>query len=91
MATNRECQVSPHSVRITDEVHGETTDQTVDIFEREQSFYKTVMPDIVARFPRLKIVSLTQRTLNVELQEAWSLLGPRILTTCGLGVWGVGW
>ena len=25
-------------------VHGESTDQSVDVFEREQSFYETVMP-----------------------------------------------
>mmetsp|Transcript_4809 Transcript_4809/g.8299 ORF Transcript_4809/g.8299 Transcript_4809/m.8299 type:complete len:350 (+) Transcript_4809:68-1117(+) len=37
-------------------VHGESTDQKVDVFEREQSFYRTVMPDIVARFPKLKVV-----------------------------------
>lgn len=37
-------------------VHGESTDQAVDIFGREQSFYETVMPMIISRFPRLRIV-----------------------------------
>lgn len=37
-------------------VHGESTDQSVDVFEREQSFYETVMPGIVARCPKLRIV-----------------------------------
>jgi dihydroorotase len=37
-------------------VHGESTDQTVDVFEREQHFYANVMPSLVARFPRLRIV-----------------------------------
>mmetsp|Transcript_43653 Transcript_43653/g.102991 ORF Transcript_43653/g.102991 Transcript_43653/m.102991 type:complete len:349 (-) Transcript_43653:180-1226(-) len=37
-------------------VHGESTDQKVDVFEREQEFYRTVMPDIVANFPDLKVV-----------------------------------
>mmetsp|Transcript_20541 Transcript_20541/g.44891 ORF Transcript_20541/g.44891 Transcript_20541/m.44891 type:complete len:350 (+) Transcript_20541:86-1135(+) len=37
-------------------IHGESTDQAVDVFEREQSFYTTVMPMLVSRFPRLRIV-----------------------------------
>lgn len=37
-------------------VHGESTDQSVDVFEREQSFYASTMPRLVAAFPRLRIV-----------------------------------
>lgn len=37
-------------------VHGESTDQKVDIFEREGRFYSTTMPMIVERNPNLKIV-----------------------------------
>ena len=37
-------------------VHGESTDQAVDIFEREQSFYETVMPMILQRCPKLRVV-----------------------------------
>jgi len=37
-------------------VHGESTDQTIDIFEREQAFYSGIMPDIVAKCPSLRIV-----------------------------------
>lgn len=37
-------------------VHGESTDQTVDVFEREQSFYEHIMPKILDRFPRLRVV-----------------------------------
>jgi len=37
-------------------VHGESTDQSVDIFEREQSFYAKTMPQLIARVPRLKVV-----------------------------------
>jgi len=60
-------------------VHGETTDQTVDIFEREQSFYKTVMPDIVARFPRLKIVcEHITSAVGAEFVEAQ---GPNVAAT----------
>jgi len=37
-------------------VHGESTDQSVDVFEREQSFYDTIMPNLVSKVPCLKIV-----------------------------------
>merc|ERR1711988_323215 len=37
-------------------VHGESTDQTVDVFEREQSFYDKTMPTILDKCPNLKVV-----------------------------------
>jgi len=37
-------------------IHGESTDQSVDIFEREQSFYQTVLPQLISRFPHLRVV-----------------------------------
>merc|ERR1719277_1503368 len=37
-------------------VHGESTDQTVDIFEREQSFYSSTMPWIIRQCPNLRVV-----------------------------------
>ncbi|ETW10477.1 dihydroorotase, homodimeric type [Aphanomyces invadans] len=37
-------------------VHGEVTDQTVDIFDREAVFIHTVLVPLIARFPALKIV-----------------------------------
>jgi len=37
-------------------VHGESTDQSVDIFEREQSFYSKTMPELLARVPKLRVV-----------------------------------
>jgi dihydroorotase len=37
-------------------VHGESTDQAVDVFEREQSFYGTVMPMLLDRNPKLRVV-----------------------------------
>lgn len=37
-------------------VHGESTDQAVDVFEREQSFYETVMPMILKGRPNLRVV-----------------------------------
>lgn len=37
-------------------VHGESTDQTVDIFEREQHFYNDTMPWILKQVPNLRVV-----------------------------------
>eukprot|EP00927_Polykrikos_kofoidii_P031928 TRINITY_DN27337_c0_g1_i1.p1 TRINITY_DN27337_c0_g1~~TRINITY_DN27337_c0_g1_i1.p1 ORF type:complete len:395 (-),score=66.86 TRINITY_DN27337_c0_g1_i1:122-1234(-) len=37
-------------------VHGESTDQTVDIFEREQNFYEHIMPMLLDRCPNLRVV-----------------------------------
>ena len=37
-------------------VHGEVTDETVDIFDREAVFIDTVLQPVIERFPELKIV-----------------------------------
>ncbi len=37
-------------------VHGEVTDPSIDIFDREKVFLDTVLPDVVRDFPGLKIV-----------------------------------
>lgn len=37
-------------------VHGEVTDQSVDLFDREQVFIDTVLLPLVQRFPKLKVV-----------------------------------
>ncbi|KAF0697726.1 Aste57867_11612 [Aphanomyces stellatus] len=37
-------------------VHGEVTDQSVDIFDREAAFINAVLVPLIARFPRLKLV-----------------------------------
>lgn len=37
-------------------VHGEVTDSSVDIFDREKVFLETILPDVVRDFPNLKIV-----------------------------------
>eukprot|EP00929_Paragymnodinium_shiwhaense_P041785 TRINITY_DN21700_c0_g1_i1.p1 TRINITY_DN21700_c0_g1~~TRINITY_DN21700_c0_g1_i1.p1 ORF type:complete len:362 (-),score=92.32 TRINITY_DN21700_c0_g1_i1:181-1266(-) len=37
-------------------VHGESTDQSVDVFEREQSFYDSTMPMLISQCPNLKVV-----------------------------------
>ena len=37
-------------------VHGEVTDQTVDVFDREQVFIDTVLKPLLNDFPKLKVV-----------------------------------
>lgn len=37
-------------------VHGEVTDQTVDVFDREQVFIDTVLEPVLKDFPQLKVV-----------------------------------
>jgi len=38
------------------QVHGEVTDSTVDVFDREQAFIDRVLARIVERVPRLRVV-----------------------------------
>jgi dihydroorotase len=38
------------------QVHGEVTDQSVDVFDREARFIDTVLAPVAARFPRLRLV-----------------------------------
>jgi len=37
-------------------IHGESTDQSVDIFEREQSFYGSTLPWLLDQCPELRVV-----------------------------------
>jgi dihydroorotase len=37
-------------------VHGEVTDPTIDVFDREKVFVETVLVPLIQRFPRLKLV-----------------------------------
>lgn len=37
-------------------VHGEVTDQTVDVFDREQVFIDTILEPVLKDFPQLKVV-----------------------------------
>lgn len=41
---------------LTLQVHGEVTDPSVDVFDREKVFIDRIMSDLVTRFPKLKIV-----------------------------------
>lgn len=59
-------------------VHGESTDQSVDVFEREQSFYSKTMPELLAKVPRLKVVC----------EHITSAAGARFVETSGPNVAG---
>jgi dihydroorotase len=37
-------------------VHGEVTELTIDVFDKESSFITTVLQPLIADFPQLKIV-----------------------------------
>jgi dihydroorotase len=60
-------------------VHGEVTTQGVDVFDRERVFVHTVLPGIVERFPRLRVVveHVTTREAVQYVTEA----GPRVAAT----------
>ena len=53
-------------------VHGEVTDNHVDIFDREKAFIDTVLQPLTLRFPALKIVMehITTRDASLFVQEA---------------------
>jgi dihydroorotase len=53
-------------------VHGEVTDPSVDIFDRERVFLERVLAPLVQRFPRLKIVveHITTREAAQFVREA---------------------
>lgn len=53
-------------------IHGEVTDNTVDVFDREAEFLRTVFPVIRERVPGLKIVLehiTTEEAVNLVLNE----------------------
>jgi dihydroorotase len=37
-------------------IHGEVTDSSVDIFDREKVFISTILQPIITKFPTLKVV-----------------------------------
>mmetsp|Transcript_124337 Transcript_124337/g.359556 ORF Transcript_124337/g.359556 Transcript_124337/m.359556 type:complete len:363 (+) Transcript_124337:56-1144(+) len=60
-------------------VHGESTDQSVDVFEREQSFYASTMPWILKQCPNLKVVcEHVTSAAGVEFVKAQ---GPNVAAT----------
>jgi dihydroorotase len=61
-------------------VHGEVTDQEVDLFDRERVFIDTVLEAIVRRFPALRIVfeHITTREAAQYVEAAGSNVGATI-------------
>jgi dihydroorotase len=61
-------------------VHGEVTDPSVDIFDREQVFLERVLSPLVRRFPQLKIVieHITTREAAHFVHEASSNIAATI-------------
>ncbi len=61
-------------------VHGEVTSETLDVFEREAEFVRTVLPKLLADFPTLKIV-LEHATTAVAVAAVESASGGRLAAT----------
>ncbi|MEW5887148.1 MAG: dihydroorotase [Pseudomonadota bacterium] len=60
-------------------LHGEVTDPTVDIFDRERVFIDEQLTRIVARFPRLKVV--LEHITTREAVQFVSQAGPQVAAT----------
>jgi dihydroorotase len=60
-------------------VHGEVTDGSVDIFDREAVFIDRVLADVVRRFPRLRIVF--EHVTTCEAVDFVKQAGPRVAAT----------
>ena len=60
-------------------VHGEVTDASVDVFDREAVFIDRVLADIVHRHPRLRVVF--EHVTTREAVEFVRACGPRVAAT----------
>eukprot|EP00928_Gymnodinium_smaydae_P011622 TRINITY_DN14266_c0_g3_i1.p1 TRINITY_DN14266_c0_g3~~TRINITY_DN14266_c0_g3_i1.p1 ORF type:complete len:354 (+),score=70.92 TRINITY_DN14266_c0_g3_i1:63-1124(+) len=60
-------------------IHGEVTDHSVDIFEREQTFYKCTMPMILSRCPKLRVVC--EHLTSAEGAAFVEAAGPNVAAT----------
>ena len=60
-------------------VHGEVTAPGVDLFDRERVFLETVLADIVARHPRLRVV--VEHASTREAVDFVTGSGPRVAAT----------
>lgn len=61
-------------------IHGEVSDASVDIFQRESDFYTLSLPQIVKRHPNLKIVAehITTATAAAFVEQAADNVGATI-------------
>ena len=60
-------------------VHGEVTDGSVDVFDREAVVIERVLADVVHRFPRLRVVF--EHVTTCEAVEFVRAAGPRVAAT----------
>ena len=60
-------------------VHGEVTDQTVDIFDREAVFLERVLTPMLRRYPTLKVV--LEHVTTEEAVELVKASGPQLAAT----------
>jgi dihydroorotase len=60
-------------------VHGEVTEPTVDVFDREQIFVETVLARIVQRFPALRVV--LEHVSTREGAQYVAASGPKVAAT----------
>lgn len=60
-------------------VHGEVTDSTVDVFDRERVFIERVLMPLVERFPQLKVVM--EHITTREAAQFVTAASPRVAAT----------
>jgi dihydroorotase len=60
-------------------VHGEVTDNNVDVFDREAVFIDRVLADVVRRYPRLRVVF--EHVTTREAVQFVRACGPRVAAT----------
>lgn len=60
-------------------VHGESTDPSIDVFDREQVFLEEVLGPLLERFPRLKVV--LEHITTREAAQFVEVTGPNVAAT----------
>jgi dihydroorotase len=60
-------------------IHGEVTDPTIDTFDREALFYATLLPEIVGKYPALRIIM--EHITTKEAVEFVTNAGPNVAAT----------
>jgi dihydroorotase len=60
-------------------IHGEVTDKTIDTFDREALFYATLLPEIVSKYPSLRIIM--EHITTKEAVDFVTNAGPNVAAT----------
>lgn len=60
-------------------VHGEVTDPTIDLFDREKAFIDTVLKPLICRFPKLRVVM--EHITTQDAAEFVASTGPNVAAT----------